>query len=76
MTVPITPSAVTAVLLADGWHQVRPLTFTVGPYRYANPVSPQIEEMNAQGGTGFSFMELDTANSIAGPLTSVLAVQH
>lgn len=73
---PIETSNITAVLLADGWHQIKPgsfeeTAFVIGePGRYDDILGPR------EGiGPGFTFSEVD-GREVSGPMTSVLAVRH
>jgi hypothetical protein len=66
----IAAATVTAVLLADGWHQIVPGSFSVGPLSWANLDLP-----------GFRFEEADAGRPyrpavLAGPLDSVIAVRQ
>jgi hypothetical protein len=64
---------VVAVLLADGWHQVVPSSFSVGPLGFGAGVD--------LGVPGFRFEEAGTGSPhrpavLAGPLDSIIAVRH
>ena len=64
---------VIAVLLADGWHQIVPGSFRVGPVRFEAEAGP--------GMPGFRFQEADAARPyrptvLAGPLDSIIAVRQ
>jgi hypothetical protein len=66
-------ATVVAVLLADGWHQIVPGSFSVGPLRLAATAD--------LGGPGFRFEETDAGRpyrpaTLAGPLDSVIAVRQ
>jgi hypothetical protein len=67
------PAKVLAVLLADGWHQVVPGSFSVGTLGFAAEAG--------LGMPGFRFEEADPASPyrpavLAGPLGSILAVRQ
>ena len=67
------PTRVVAVLLADGWHQVVPGSFSVDALRLGAETD--------LGVLGFRFEEADTASpyrptALAGPLDSILAVRQ
>jgi hypothetical protein len=67
---------VSAVLLADGWHEVTRNSFTVGPFEFFDGYREQRRLDGPETApVGFAF---DTANGdrFAGPLTSILAVRH
>jgi len=71
--VAITPARVVAALLADGWHQVVPGSFSVGPLILGDEAGP--------GELGFSFEEPDRGSpyrppSVIGPLKSIQAVRE
>lgn len=64
---------VAAVLLADGWHQVAPGSFSVGPLAFGTAAD--------LGVPGFRFEEADTGSPyrptmLAGPLDSIIAVRQ
>jgi hypothetical protein len=64
---------VTAVLLADGWHQVIRGSFSVGPLGLGAHTN--------LGGLGFRFEEADAGSlhrptSLAGPLDGIIAVRQ
>ncbi|MEN4399657.1 hypothetical protein A5768_08265 [Mycolicibacterium fortuitum] len=76
MSLAINTDDVTAVLLADGWHDVSNSSFDIDSYEYIweddlvfgggrDPLIPA---------SGFSFSDA-LGRRIAGPLTSVLAVR-
>ncbi|MFC8448157.1 hypothetical protein [Kitasatospora sp. NPDC057223] len=72
MTLTVNAREVTAVLLADGWHEIQAGTFTVGPLRF---VAAALDDPVGVGGAlGFRFTTLDGA-MISGPLTSALATR-
>ena len=64
---------VVAVLLADGWHQIVPGSFRVGPLSFEAEAGP--------GMPGFRFEEADAGRPyqptvLAGPLDSIIAVRQ
>jgi hypothetical protein len=64
---------VVAVLLADGWHEIVPGSFRVGPLSFEAGAGP--------GTPGFRFEEADAGRpyqptALAGPLDSVIAVRQ
>src|SRR5271170_2584373 len=64
---------VVAVLLADGWHQIVPSSFSVGPLSFG--AGPD------RGVPGFRFEESETGRPyqptvLAGPLDSIIAVRQ
>jgi hypothetical protein len=64
---------VVEVLLADGWHQVVPGSFRVGPLSFEAEAGP--------GTPGFRFEEADAGRPyqptvLAGPLQSIIAVRQ
>ena len=66
-------ATVVAVLLADGWHQIVPGSFSVGPLGFGAGGGP--------GALGFCFDEADVGSpyrptTLAGPLESILAVRQ
>jgi hypothetical protein len=56
MSLAIDPESVTAVLLADGWHNVNTSTFTIGTYEF---VSTSSDVEGYSDGPGFTFGELN-----------------
>jgi hypothetical protein len=66
----IDPEEVTAILLADGWHEVSAQPgFKVETYGYVGA-----EMMNAPG---FRMVEADRPDQwLSGPLASILATRH
>jgi hypothetical protein len=67
---------ITAVLLADGWHNVTPGTFNLDSFEFG--VGDDCIHYGGNGGvcsTGFEFKD-DNGDLIAGPLTAVLAVRR
>lgn len=87
MSLAIDVEKVVQVLLVDGWHTVKPKSFSIDAYEYLeypdNP-SPDDDGFVLLGGGrddhiashGFVFTETGPAPAvIAGPLTSVLAVK-
>lgn len=79
MTLAIKTSDVSAVLLADGWHEVEPGSFTL--QRLAFTDADGIEHRKASKSLGYRFLEqhrsLGTVQTImvAGPLKAILAVR-
>ena len=66
-------ATVVAVLLADGWHQIVPGSFWVGPLSFGADTDP--------GVPGFCFAEADAGRpyqpaTLAGPLGSIIAVRQ
>jgi hypothetical protein len=64
---------VVAVLLADGWHQIVPGSFSVGTLDFRGEAAP--------GVPGFRFEEADAGSpyrpaTLTGPLDSILAVRQ
>ncbi len=64
---------VVAVLLADGWHQIVPGSFRVGPLSFGAEAGP--------GTPGFRFEEAEAGRPyqptvLAGPLDSIIAVRQ
>jgi hypothetical protein len=69
----VTAARVVAVLLADGWHQIVPGSFSVGPLGFG--------AASDLGVPGFQFEEADVGSPykpavLAGPLDSVMAVRQ
>ena len=89
MSLGIDPEKVTEVLLADGWHEVSDLDFTLDSYEYVEPhPDPNRNPLVLHGGgasgicaTGFRFNESvdedgeHQQRTVAGPLTSILTVR-
>jgi hypothetical protein len=64
---------VVAVLLADGWHQIVPGSFTVGPLGLGGYTD--------QGRLGFRFLETRAGSpyppgELAGPLDGIIAIRQ
>lgn len=88
MSLLIDPRKVTEVLLADGWHRVKPGSFDVDAYEYGFHYESDGDikySMSLEGGqcslvpsTGFSFIDIraDDDRRTSGPLTSIIAVNH
>lgn len=80
MSTRIEAEHVEAVLLADGWHNVVPGTFRIGPSEIVlrNPGDPtDVFETWSGWPNGFSFQELSqegARRTVAGPITALLAV--
>lgn len=76
MSLLIDPEKVTAVLLADGWHDAE--DFTIDAYEFFRP-HPLYEGEGTVihgDGAGFSFVVAGTRATIAGPVSSLLAVRE
>ncbi|MFJ6382629.1 hypothetical protein ACIQI7_21825 [Kitasatospora sp. NPDC092039] len=72
-------NSVTAVLLADGWHDVKTATFTIGsdlaaPLALPRPGRRGRAAAKRPAPAAFTFLTTD-GDRISGPLTSVLAVK-
>lgn len=91
MSLYIDVDTVTAVLLADGWHQVADASFNLDAYEFVWSGTDGITVVESDedallllaGGreslvpaTGFSFKEEGGGWQIAGPITSILAVRQ
>ena len=83
MSLYINPGKVTAVLLADGWHDVADDSFDLDAYEYVEPhPDPGRDGLILLGGgqcagvpsTGFVFAEVG-GGYLFGPLTSIVAVR-
>lgn len=83
MSLAIDVAQVRSVLLVDGWHAVADGSFAVDAYEYVawdtpgveNPVSLAAGADAGVSAAGFAFVSTD-GERIAGPLTSVLAVDR
>ena len=77
MSLAINADDVTAVLLADGWHEVPARSFDLDSYEYQYANGLTIHEGGAYGvcANGFEFTTTE-GDRMAGPLTAVLAVRH
>lgn len=82
MSLAIDVAQVRSVLLVDGWHAVADGSFTIDAYEYVAWDAPGIENpVSLAAGdsglcdAGFAF-DTDDGERIAGPLTSVLAVDR
>lgn len=87
MSLNIDTNHVGAVLLADGWHQVKPKSFDCDSYEFVECLRPSengvgYHQTLIHGGgnsgvcaTGFIFDE-PGHGLISGPLTSIVAVRH
>lgn len=76
MSIAIQVDNVTAVLLADGWHDVADDTFDLDSYEYLH--GDHLLHGGGNSGvcaTGFTFRETG-GQLLSGPLTAVLAVRH
>jgi hypothetical protein len=69
MNVFIDPSLISEILLQDGWHILVPGTLHTGKFALVEPNTPPLST------PGFTFDEAG-AGSIAGPLSSILAVRR
>jgi hypothetical protein len=70
MSLAIREQEVVAVLLADGWHEVKPRSFFIDAYEYIHD-----DGSLSAGGVGFGFHAEDLERGeLAGPLSSILAV--
>jgi hypothetical protein len=81
MSLAINPATVGRVLLADGWHDVAPSTFSLDAYEYVEGGDFKLlSEADAERvgicPSGFRFDDNVTGWTIAGPLTSVVAVAN
>jgi hypothetical protein len=84
MSLAINPATVGRVLLADGWHDVRQIegrsTFALDAYEYVEGEFKLLSEADAERvgicPSGFRFEDNVTGWTIAGPLTSVVAVAN
>lgn len=77
MSLAIETSKVTAVLLADGWHEVDRDSFDLDSYEFTDGSRLLLGGGMCAGvpATGFSFNDR-IGVTISGPLTSILALQH
>jgi hypothetical protein len=83
MSLPIDPSTVTAVLLADRWHVVGQGSFTLDTYEFEYAEEPEVlhgvgagEYFSGTRGGGQGFRFIEGRDYVSGPLTAVLAVRH
>jgi len=82
MSLAINEYAVTAVLLADGWWQVKPESFFLDSYEFMENGSAdsRVSHPGGRSGicpTGFSFVPDDDSDQfVKGPLTSIIAVRE
>lgn len=86
MSLAINMPKITRVLLADGWHECQGISidaYEFGVYvwdrEWGSNGYPRFRSEHAGGqsdvcATGFEFHDEDTAQTIAGPLTAILAV--
>jgi hypothetical protein len=82
MSLQIDQNSVSAVLLVDGWHPVEEMSFYLDSYEYVtrwhNGVDKQHIDYSShrenEPRAGFSFRQGD--ETIAGPITAILAVKH
>ncbi len=77
MSLAIDTDTVSAVLLADGWHQVTARSFDLDAYEFVWEGETLLGGGNCAGvpSTGFSFTTTD-GSTVAGPLTALLAVRR
>ncbi len=78
MSLAIEVDEITAVLLADGWHEVDEGSFELDSYEYAWEAGNTMLHRGGQSGVcanGFEFRGVD-GHRIAGPLTAILAVRR
>jgi hypothetical protein len=82
MSLEIDPEDVLKVLLADGWHEVVPGTFTLDAYEFVEHGQDGERDFVLHGGgdsgvcsIGFRFEQPASAHFILGPLTAILAVK-
>lgn len=77
MSIHIEPSTVTAVLLADGWHDVTPGTFSTGDIALAPEQQLMyLQNLPAVHNAVWFTMTERGAGRLAGPLTAILAVRY
>jgi hypothetical protein len=84
MSLRINTDKVRAALLADGWHAVVPGTFDTDAYEFMDGPTDDLifgggQDKTTIPSTGFRFDERDAelnAQTIFGPLTSILAVRY
>jgi hypothetical protein len=67
-------SAMSAVLLADGWHKIRAGSFTPGSYEFARSGGVVVDAGGRVGG-GFTFVDDKTGERFDGPLVSILCIK-
>jgi hypothetical protein len=74
MSLAIDPESVSAVLMADGWHEIERGTFRLDAYEYLQDGLGSLDF----GSAGFCFDTerggMMAGSRVAGPLTSILAV--
>jgi len=73
----IDANAVTAVLLADGWHVTDTNSFDLDSFEFIDGNDQDTLHAGGDSGvcaTGFAFSE--DGQRVAGPLTSVIAVRY
>lgn len=77
MSLAIDPDAVTHVLLADGWHDVKNSSFDLDSYEFITADGDVLHDGGNVGvcATGFSFTTADGSYRLSGPLTAILAVR-
>lgn len=80
MSLAINTDTITAVLLADGWHDVTDKSFDLDAYEYLAPTPPGHDPFVLQGGgqhgiTAIGFTCMSAGQELTGPLTAVLAVK-
>ncbi|MFF1873040.1 hypothetical protein [Streptomyces sp. CB03911] len=72
MNLHVNANEVAAVLLADGWHEVRAGTFVTGPFAFAGATDGSSADVGGQPGFGLT---TDEGAVVMGPLSSLLAVR-
>ncbi|RZK75246.1 MAG: hypothetical protein EOP28_00485 [Rhodococcus sp. (in: high G+C Gram-positive bacteria)] len=88
ITLQIRTKDITAVLLADGWHEVSEGSFDLAPYEFIQPTwtptegeegfikGEKVTVGSLTGVIGFQFTPRDAVTSISGPVTSILAFRE
>ena len=78
MSIAINVDDVVAVLLQDGWHDVRERSFDLDAYEYVLGEERGFVSFEPESGVtyqGFTFINA-TGERIAGPMTAILAVKE
>lgn len=67
-----------AVLLADGWHDVRGNSFMVGEYGFVQDQLGTVYNPKGAGkwAVGFAFEEEEPGSWIAGPIAAIQALRY
>ncbi|MEU6233812.1 hypothetical protein [Kitasatospora sp. NPDC047058] len=75
-TIEVHARTVTAVLLADGWHQVHRNSFRIAPYRMksGDDIYDMLSETLETPVRGYEFQDMH-GKTLAGPLTAILATR-